>query len=397
MGEKVHIADRCKTIQRSPIREIFEMAERMTGLVRLETGEPDFRTPPPIVDAGKAALEREENKYTSAAGILSLRETIAEKYLREHNIKADPDTEVMIPTGGASAVHLTLLATINPGDEVLIPDPGWPQYIQLVRHAGGVPVYYSIRNEANNNYDFSLDPEKVKEKITSKTKAIIINFPSNPTGAVLRKEECQALADIVKEKDLLLISDEVYEQLIYDDYEHICAAALPDMFERTIVFGSASKTYSMTGWRVGYALGPKDIISEMVKFQSLVTICPNASAQMAYSDAIKGAGDWVSKMVGEYRNRRDFLVNGLNEIPGINCKKPLGTFYVFPNIAGTGITEMEFSRLLLEKFKVTSVPGLGFGPDGGKGYVRFSYANSIEEIKLALERIQLFAESLNKG
>ena len=389
------VADRCGSVQRSPIRAIFEIAERMTGVIRLEVGEPDFRTPDAILEAGRAAIAQGKIGYTAMTGNKDLREAVAAHYARKFAIAVDPETEVLITAGGAPALHFALMTTVNPGDEVLVPDPGFPNYRQVVRLIGCTPVMYPLREDPVRG--FQLDPEAIRHNASPRTRAIIVNSPSNPTGGVISLDEARELGRIVEELDLTVISDEVYDALVYDGFEHVCLKGVDGFAGRTITVGSASKTYAMTGWRIGYAIAPAPIMTYMATFQSLIDICANRISQVAYKAALSGVADGaVAAMRDEFIQRRNLVVEALNAIPGIHCPKPLGAFYAFANISELGIPDVDFAREFLTRHKVTSVPGSGFGPSG-QGHLRFSYASSLENLKEGMERLAVFAAEVRNG
>jgi aminotransferase len=389
------VADRCGMVQRSPIRAIFEIAERMTDVIRLEVGEPDFRTPDAILEAGRAAIAQGKIGYTAMTGNKDLREAIAARYASKFNLAVDPDSEILVTAGGAPALHFSLMVTANPGDEVLVPDPGFPNYRQVVKLLGCTPVLYPLREDPVRG--FQLDPEAIRHMASPRTRAIIVNSPSNPTGGVIALEEARELGRIAEELDLTVISDEVYDALVYDGFRHVCLATIEGFAGRTITVGSASKTYAMTGWRIGYALAPAPILKYMATFQSLIDICANRISQVAYKDALSGvADDAVDAMREEFVARRDLVVAALNAIPGIHCPKPLGAFYAFANISELGMADVDFAREFLMRHKVTSVPGSGFGPNG-EGHLRFSYASSQANLAEGMKRLAVFAAEVREG
>ncbi len=381
MTGRSFLSDRVQLLGVSPIREIFEIAAKMKDVVRLEVGEPDFDTPAYIVDACKTALDDGFTHYTSFGGIPELRKALADKLHKENGILVDPDNQVVVTPGGTGALYEGVQATINSGDEVLLPSPGWPQYTSIVHLAGGEPVYYPLKEEN----DFMATREAIEPFMTDKTKILLINSPSNPTGGVIDRSSLDAICELVQEKDILLFSDEVYEWILYEG-DHISPAALPGMAERTITINAASKTFAMTGWRIGFAAGPPDIITEMTKLNLYTNTHPTSMAQWACVTAYGEQQDSViQEMVESYRQRRDFMVKNLNELSGIRCPSPKGAFYLFPNIEGTGLNSMEFAKTLLEQGGVATVPGNGFGPDG-EGYLRLCFAQSMEQLEKAIER-----------
>lgn len=376
------LAERTGKIPSSGIRLIFEKAQKMSGVIRLDVGEPYFDTPEHIKAAAKEALDEGFTHYTSSFGMPELRETVSEKLGRDNGITVNPDNEIVITVGACSALQLAILATIDIGDEVLIPDPGWPHYEPCITIAGGRTVYYQLTNVKG----FRIDVESIRKKITERTKMILINSPHNPTGAVISREDLKEIAEISERYNLLIISDEVYEKIIYDGIKHFSIASLPGMEERTITVNGFSKTYAMTGWRLGYAAGPKEIIEEMAKLALYTNACPNSISQIAGLAALNGPQTCVNEMVKEYAKRRKHLVEGLNEIEGFSCQFPEGAFYLFLNISPLRLPSWEATLFLLENAKVTTVPGISFGRNG-EGYIRLSYSNSVENIIEAVKRI----------
>jgi aminotransferase len=361
----------------------------MRDVIRLEIGEPDFDTPNHIKEAAKKALDEGFTHYAPFAGFEELRVAIAEKAKIENDIEADPRREIVVTPGACSALYCAVLSVVNPGEKVLIPDPGWPHYEPCVKMAGGIPEHYPLLEEN----DFRADPHDLIRRVDKNTKAIIINSPNNPTGSVLTKGDIEGLAQIARENDLIVISDEVYEKIVYDDVHHISIASLPGMYERTITINAFSKTYAMTGWRLGYAIAPAEIITQMAKLVLYTSTCANSIGQRAAIAALKGPQDCVVEMVKEYKRRRDFLVRRLNEIEGVSCKLPKGAFYVFPNIKKLGMPSLECAHYILEHAHVSTVPGSGFG-EHGEGYLRISYATSLENLEEATNRMEVAIKNL---
>jgi len=380
---RLFVSERAKQTPISGIRVIFEKAQTTPGVIRLEVGEPDFDTPEHIKAAAIRALGKGETHYTSSAGIMELREEISRKFRVDNSLEYDPKTQVVVSSGAVNSLYLGLMAIIDPGDEVLLPDPGWANYEVLVRLAGGVPTRYPLR-ERNR---FNPDLEELRTKITPKTKAMFICSPSNPTGSVLKEKHLKELASIAQEYDLMVISDEVYEKIIYGDASHRSIGSLPDMARRVLTVNAFSKTYAMTGWRLGYAGGPSETVSQMVKLNTGLNSCPSSIAQRAGVEALRGPQDCVRRMREEYLRRRDFLLERLRRVPGLSCVVPDGAFYAFPNIQELGLSSFDFSMALLDRAKVSTVPGSAFGAQG-EGYVRLSYANSIENIAEAMDRVE---------
>jgi len=385
------IAKRALEVTRSPFQVIAEYARslKLKDAIFLNVGEPDFTTPKHIIEAAKRALDEGFTHYSADRGFPELRQAIAEKLHKERGIDVNPADEVIVTAGGAEANWVTLMALVNPGDEVLIPSPYYPPFSIVVHLAGGVPVPVPLREELG----FAWDPEDVKRKVTTKTKILLVNSPNNPTGGVLDEECIKALAETAQEHDLIVVSDEVYEAFIYDGKKAHSIASIPGMEERTIVTNSFSKTYAMTGWRVGFAAGRSEFISQMLKVHYATAICASAIAQRAAIAALTGPQDCVREMTAEYDRRRQIIVDGLNKIPGFKCAMPKGAFYVFPNIKEFRMPSEDFAKFLVKEARVVTVNGSAFGPDG-EGYLRISYAASAEDIKEALERIKEATERL---
>lgn len=379
------IADRVRQIKGSGIREYFDIAERMEGVISLGVGEPDFVTPWNIREACIFSLEKGYTSYTSNWGLLELRELLSDKIYSEDSVYYDPEGEILITTGVSEAFDLALRAIINPGDEVIIHEPSYVSYKPCTLFTGGNPV--SIETEVGD--EFKLRADTITAKITDKTKAVVLNYPNNPTGATMSRKDLEEIADVANEYDLLVISDEIYGKLTYGG-KHTCFSALNGMKERTILLNGFSKAYAMTGWRIGYATGNKEIIEAMMKIHQYIMLCTPITAQMAALEALK-CNDEMEKMVSEYNRRRRLMVHGLREM-GLSCFEPKGAFYTFPSIAKTGLTSEEFVKRLLFEEKVVVIPGGVFGTSG-EGFVRCSYAVSQYEIKEALERMARFLES----
>ncbi len=357
-------------------------------VVHLEIGEPDFDTPKNIKEAAVKALYAGYTHYVSAAGIPELREAIAEYISRTRNIEVGPD-EVVVTPGAKPIMFFSILALVNPGEEVMYPNPGFPIYESVINFVGAKPVPIPLKEEK----DFRLDPEYVKENITKNTKMIILNSPENPTGGVLTREDLKTVADCIANRDdVLVLSDEVYDNLIYEG-EHESIASLPGMKEKTILLNGFSKTYAMTGWRLGYGVMRKDLAQKVTQLMINSNSCTCAFVQVAGVEALKGPQDELARMVAEFKKRREVIVSGLNNIKGIGCRKPLGAFYVFPNITGTGMDCRKLSDYLLNSAGVAVLPGTAFG-QYGEGYLRLSFANSIENIEKALDRISEAVKNL---
>ena len=376
-------AERLKRIKPSGIRRFFSLAEGMPDVISLSVGEPDFTPPKHALAAGWQAAKGGKTHYAPTNGIPELRESLAQKAYRDYGVHYDSNSEILITVGGTEAVFLALTGLLNPGDEVLIPNPGFVVYEPGVLLAGGVPVHVSL-SEKN---DFRPSIDDVTSLITDKSRVMILNFPNNPTGATLSYDEVAALAKIAVERDLIVISDEVYEKIIYDNAKHYCLATFPEMRERTLVVNSFSKTYAMTGLRVGYVYGPKELISYAWLVHQYMVACVNSLAQHIALAALTGPQDFVKNMVTEFGRRRRLVYKRLNEIEGFNCTLPKGAFYVFPDIRSFGMSSEKFSEFLLKEAHVTVVPGSAFGTHG-EGYIRISYATSYEQLEEALNRIE---------
>ena len=381
------VAVRVKEIKGSGIRKFFDVAQQMEGAISLGVGEPDFVTPWRIREACIFSLEKGYTSYTSNWGLLELREAISDKIYDETGVYYDPEGEVLITTGVSEAFDLALRAIINPGDEVVLHEPCYVSYKPCTTFAGGTPVCIDTRVED----EFELRAEEIEGKITERTKAIILSYPNNPTGATLSKKDLEEIADLANEHDLLVISDEVYDKLTYEG-EHTCFSSLNGMRDRTILLNGFSKAYAMTGWRLGYATGNKELIEAMMKIHQYIMLCSPITAQMAALEALRCDGE-VEKMVSEYNRRRRLMVEGLREI-GLSCFEPKGAFYTFPSIENTGLTSDEFATRLLMEEKVVVIPGSVFGACG-EGFIRCSYAVSQYELKEALDRMERFLERLS--
>ena len=384
---KSYLSKRVNDLKPSGIRKFFDIAATMEDVISLGIGEPDFTTPQSILEAGVNSLRQGDTHYTSNAGILEVRQAITDHLQSFYGVKYDPAAESLITVGVSEGLYLACVALLNPGDEVIIPTPCFVAYQAEVELAGGVPIEIPSRMENN----FALDPDEVASAITPKTKAILIGYPNNPTGAVAPRETLLKLAKIAEDNDLSVISDEVYDRLVYGT-QHVCFPALPGMQDRTILLGGFSKDYAMTGWRIGYALGPAELTSALLRIHQYTIMCASTTAQMAALEALKHGEDYVASMQIEYDRRRKLIVNGFNRI-GLPTFEPKGAFYAFPKISGTGLISEEFAERLLEEEKVAVVPGNAFGA-GGEGFVRCSYATAYEKIEEALNRIEHFISKL---
>lgn len=379
-------AKRMETLGTETAFEVLAKAKALekTGkdVVHLEIGEPDFDTPKNIKDAAAKALASGYTHYTPSAGMPELREAVAQYISKTRGIKAEPD-EVVVTPGGKPIMFFSIMALVNEGEEVLYPNPGFPIYESLINFVGAKPVPIPLKEEN----DFRLDPEYVKKNITKKTKMIILNYPENPTGGILTKDDLKIIADCISDRDdVMVLADEIYSRIVYEG-GHFSIAALPGMKDKTILLDGFSKTYAMTGWRLGYGVMRKDLAQKFAQLMTNSNSCTSAFTQLAGVEALKGPQGDAERMVAEFRKRREVIVDGLNRIKGFKCKKPKGAFYVFPNITGTGMDCRKLADHLLYKAGVAVLPGTSFGKFG-EGYLRLSFANSVENIKKALERIE---------
>jgi aminotransferase len=379
------ISSRVRAIPSSGIRRFFDLLATMDDVISLGVGEPDFTTPWHIREAGIYALEQGYTMYTSNYGLLELRETLANHLAELYGVHYDPEKELLITAGASEAVDLALRIAVDPGDEVLIPDPGYVSYQPCTVLAGGVPVPVLTR-EADN---FELQAGTLRGCATPRSKALIFGYPNNPTGATMNREDLQEIARVAEDEDLLVISDEIYDRLVYNG-QHTCFASLPGMRDRTVLLGSLSKAYAMTGWRIGYAAARADIIEAMMKVHQYTILCAPIAAQKAALEALRNGGTASQQMVEEYGQRRRVIVNGLRAI-GLRCFEPRGAFYAFPSVEATGLSDNEFAERLLMEEQVAVVPGSAFG-EGGRGYVRCCYATSMASIEEALHRMGRFVE-----
>jgi aminotransferase len=378
------LSKRVAGLKPSGIRKFFDIAATMKDVISLGIGEPDFTTPKPILEAGIRSLQNGETHYTSNWGKLELRQSIADNLMRLYKVKYDPANEIIATVGVSEALYLTFTALLDPGDEVIIPTPCFVSYQAEVIMAGGLPVEVTSRVENN----FMVDPADIRKAITSRTKVIFIGYPSNPTGAVATREVMLEIAKLAEEHDLLVVSDEIYDRLVYD-FEHVCFPALDESLKhRTVLLGGFSKDYAMTGWRIGYACGPADIIQGLVRIHQYTIMSAPTTAQDAALEALKSGNPYVQEMVGEYDRRRRLLVAGLNRL-GLRTFEPRGAFYAFPDIRASGMDDETFAEKLLLEERVAVVPGNAFGP-GGDGFARACYATEYSKIEEALHRMEKF-------
>lgn len=370
----------------SGIRKFFDVVSTMKDAISLGVGEPDFVTPWPIREAGIYSLEKGQTYYTANSGLIELREEICTYTKRKYGVEYDARSQVLVTVGGSEAIDAMIRSVVCPGDEVLICEPSFVCYKPLTIMAGGVPVIIETKEED----DFRLTPEQLKAKITDKTKLLILPFPNNPTGAVMSKSDLEAIADVLRGTDILVLSDEIYAELRYSNEKHVPFSKIDGMYDRTVVVNGFSKAFAMTGWRLGYAMGPERLIKLMTKVHQYGIMSSPTTSQYAAIEALKNCDDDVVKMCDEYNNRRRVIVDGFRNM-GLSCFEPYGAFYVFPCIKRTGMTSEEFCNRLLEEEKVAVVPGNAFG-ECGEGFIRCSYAYSIENIEEALVRIARFVE-----
>lgn len=385
-------ASRMETLPFSEIRVMMEKATQMQkngeDVIHMEIGRPDFDTPEVIKQAANRALANGNVFYTSNYGTPELRQAIADKLKRDNNIDYKAE-EILVTIGVGEGTYAAVAAFTNPGDEILVPDPVWLNYIHVPNFFGAVPVSYKLKEEN----DYQIDLDEIEGLITSKTKMLVINTPGNPTGVVQSQDTLEKLAEIAKKHDLIVVSDEIYEKLVYDGAKHVSIAALPGMKERTITLNGFSKCYSMTGWRLGYVAAPVEFIKAMVRVHAYINTCAPSFVQEAGITALEKGEPDVQKMVQEYQRRRDYTVSAINAIDGLSCKTPGGAFYIFVNIKALGKTSAETADYLLDTAKIAAVPGSAFGPQG-EGYIRLSYACSYERIVEAMDRLKKAVEAL---
>lgn len=379
-----------KDIKPSGIRKFFDIAESMQDVISLGVGEPDFPTPWNVRAEGIRSLENGKTRYTSNKGLDALRTEISNYVYRKYNIKYMPEKEILVTVGGSEAIDMAIRSLVNTGDEVIIPQPSYVCYEPIVRLSGGIPVI--IETKAEN--DFKVTPDELRQKLTPKTKVLILPYPCNPTGAIMEREDLENIAKILKDTNVIVISDEIYSELTFGGKKHISIAAIGDMQERTVLINGFSKSFSMTGWRLGFACGPKEILEQITKIHQYAIMCAPTVSQYAAVEALKNCDDAVEEMLGEYDSRRRLIVKGFNDL-GLTCREPKGAFYAFPSVQSTGMTSDEFCEKLLVSQKVALVPGTAFGLGGG-GFVRASYCYSVEHISEALNRIGEFLRELER-
>ena len=382
------IAPAAKAMRPSGIRKFFDLAAEMPECISLGVGEPDFKTPWAVREAGIDSLEHGRTRYTSNAGLKELRAEISRYLERRMNLRYDPMRQILVTVGGSEAIDMCIRTLVQPGDEVIIPEPCFVCYEPITTLSGGVPVHVACRQED----EFRLRADALKAAITPKTKLVIMPFPNNPTGAVMEREDLEAVAEVLRGTDIMVLSDEIYAELNYGLRPHVSIATLPGMAERTIVVNGFSKSYAMTGWRLGYACGPEAVIKIMTKIHQSAIMSAPTTSQYAAVEALKNGDPDIEEMRTAYNQRRRFLMNAFREM-GLECFEPYGAFYVFPCIKEFGMTSEEFATRFLEEEKVAAVPGTAFG-DSGEGYLRISYAYSLEKLKIAIGRLGHFVEKL---
>jgi aminotransferase len=381
------LADKVVEIKPSGIRKFFDIVSEMKDAISLGVGEPDFDTPWHIRDEGIYSLEKGRTFYTSNAGLKELKEEICHYIKRKQGVTYDPKDEVLVTVGGSEAIDIGLRAMLNPGEEVLIPQPSYVSYEPCVVLAGGVPVIIELKGEN----EFRLTAQELEDAITDKTKVLILPFPNNPTGAIMERKDLEAIAEVIRKHDIFVMSDEIYAELTYKE-KHVSIVEIEGMQERTVLINGFSKSYAMTGWRLGYACGPRAIIEQMVKIHQFAIMCAPTTSQYAAVEALRNGDDDVKQMRTAYNQRRRYLMSAFKEM-GLECFEPFGAFYVFPCIKEFGMTSDEFASRFLEEEKVAVVPGTAFG-DCGEGYLRISYAYSLENLKIAIGKLAAFVERL---
>lgn len=383
------ISQKIQNIKPSGIRKFFDILEEMTDAISLGIGEPDFVTPWHIRDAGIYSLERGHTKYTSNAGMLELRREIANYLRRRFDLEYDYTNQILVTVGGSEAIDLAIRVLVNPGDEVIIPVPSFVCYGPLTEMAGGVPVYVELTAENG----FRLTPEQLKAAITPRTKALVLPFPSNPTGGIMERRDLEAIAQVLKDNDIMVISDEIYAELTYGQ-RHVSPANLTQLYDRTVVVNGFSKSHAMTGWRMGYVCAPQPVVAAMTKLHQFGIMSAPTTSQYAAIEAMRSGDEDIAHMREEYDSRRRYLVENLNRI-GLDCFEPKGAFYVFPCIRSSGLSSEEFCERFLREEKVAVIPGTAFGA-GGEGYVRACYASSMRDLTESISRLDNFLQNLRR-
>jgi aminotransferase len=380
----INVSRRAGEIQASPIRKIFDLASQTEGLTRLEVGQPDFNTPDYILDSAREFLNGGFIGYSPTNGLPQTRKAVAERFQQDYGITFDPNREVVITHGASGALHLALRALVNPGDEVMRPNPGFASYDGIIQDADGVPVLYPLLAKKG----FAIDFDAFEKLITPKTKVVLINSPNNPTGGILTRDQLEKVCALSEKHGFYILSDEAYDKVIFDQ-PHVPTVTCAADPTRVITVGSGSKDYAMCGWRIGFAAGPAEIIGQIIKFQSLANICPNILAQHAYAAALSGPQEDTERMKEEYQRRRDYFVEALNTVPGFKCNLPQGAFYVFVDISAHDEDDWAFAEKMIQDVKISCIPGSSFG-DAGRGFIRFSYATSMEVLEEAIGKLQKY-------
>lgn len=386
---KSPVSRQIQEIKPSGIRKFFDIVSTMDDAISLGVGEPDFDTPWRVRDEAIYSLEQGRTFYTSNAGLMELKVAIAEYLDRKYDLHYDPNGEMMMTVGGSEAIDIGLRAMLDPGDEVIIPEPSYVSYVPCTILAGGVPKIINLRESD----EFRLTAQELEDAITEKTKVLILPYPNNPTGAVMEKEDLLAIADVIRKHDIYVMTDEIYSELTYQ-MDHVSIASIPGMKERTVYINGFSKAFAMTGWRLGYACAPKDILSQMLKIHQFAIMCAPTTSQYAGIEAVRHCDREVEDMKMQYNERRIYVLQRLRDM-GLSCFEPYGAFYVFPSIRSTGMSSDDFATSLLKTMKVAVVPGTAFG-ECGEGFIRISYAYSMQNLKVALDRIEKFVKGLKK-
>ena len=383
--------DKILSVKPSGIRKFFDIAAEMDNVISLSVGEPDFKTPWHVREEGISSLQMGKTWYTPNKGLSALRREISKYYKRRFSLEYNPDKEILVTVGGSEAIDVAIRCLVGSGDEVIIPQPSFVCYEPLTLMAGATPVLMDTKVENQ----FRIVPEDLEKAITDKTKLLILPYPNNPTGGIMEKEDLEKIAEIIKKHDILVLSDEIYAELTYTETKHVSIASIDGMYDRTVVVNGFSKSYAMTGWRLGYALGPEEIISQMTKLHQFCIMSSPTTAQYAAIEALKHGDDDIEKMKQEYKMRKHFIVGSFQKL-GLPCFEPKGAFYCFPCIKSTGLTSEEFSTQLILKKHVAVVPGDAFG-ESGEGFIRVSYCNSLSNIAEAMRRIKDFLDELKNG
>lgn len=383
------ISSKAKSINPSQTRKLFDKAKKYNNVIDFTLGDPDFHTPESIKNAACCAIMKGKTKYSANAGLINLREVISKRILLENGVQYDPNSEIMVTVGAMEALYLTFLCIIDSGDEVIIPSPYWINYEHMVRMCDGCPII--VDSDYSNNFVVSI--EKIISSITDKTVAIIINSPSNPTGSIYDKETIKKLCDIAMEKNLIIVWDECYKNIIYDEERYCSILDFPQMKDHSIIINSCSKTFSMTGWRIGYIAAPKELIANTTKLQENIAACASLPAQYAAIEAFRSDYDIIKSMVDGFKERRDYFVSEINKIEKLSCKLPQATFYVLVDIRKTGLNSEDFAYQLLDKKHVAVVPGITYG-ECCEGFIRIAYTMDLSKIKIGIERIKEFVNEL---